>query len=456
MFKRLVILLFFFAIFSTDAFALAHYFKNAKKAEESGNYDKALSLYNRVLERHPYETKSVLRAYDHILKIYKIKKDTRRMKELLTHLKNNYPDKSFDLRDIEKLSLIYSKYGENEEALRLQIKIIDESYSPIYTDAVLRTYSRLLKYYQEKKDTNMISHLLYRLSSMSTIDFDGSDLYEYAMLFLKYGDEAKTLLILKKITEDYSNTTASRKSLFILAEKAQKMKDYKTAIEYYSIYIERYPKSTFYVQKAYQRIVDCYLAMGDKRLSEEFMKQVVDWVNGVSDYRSQLNLAIDLKSKNMDKLAEVTFKTGYSEATGIINKDPESYDALKAYLEIMRAAHAIGRHDIVEQTATATLRDFNNIKGNTEFNRNVNFIKSQAYLWLARIYREHERYDDTIKMFEDFLELYPEHKDREYALYELGKTYENKGLKGKAKELYLMVTSEPLKSRAKERLEKLK
>lgn len=457
MFKRTaVIFLLFFTISSTDAYALLHYFKNAKKAEETGNYEKALSLYNRVLERHPYETKSALKAYDHILNIYNIRKEDNNIKELLTFLKNNYPNESFDLRDIEKLSLIYSKYGETDGSLRLQWKTINEPYSPIFRKAILRTYSRLMKYYRDKKDENQMSYVFNRLNSLSINDFDDKDIYGYAMLYLKYGNKADSIKIMRNIVQTHPNTIASRKALFILAEEAQKAKDYKTAIEYYSIYIERYPKNTFYVQKAYQRIVDCYLAMGDKRLSEEFMKQVVDWVNGVSDYRSQLNLAIDLKSKNMDKLAEVTFNTGYTQAMSIIEENSETYEALKAYLEIMRAAHAIGRHDIVEQTATATLRDFNNIKGNTEFNKNVSFIKSQAYLWLARIYGEHERYDDTIKMFEDFLELYPEHKDREYALYELGRAYENKGLKGKAKELYLMVTSEPLKSRAKERLEKLK
>lgn len=445
----------FFAISSTDALALLHYFKNAKKAEESGNYDKALSLYNRVLERYPYETKSVLRAYDHILKIYKIRKDTQHIQELLTHLKNNYPDKSFDLKDIEKLSLIYSKYGESNEALRLQWKIIDTP-SPSYIKAVLRTYSRLLKYYKEKGDRGQVNNLLIKLSSLPINEFDDRDMYKYALLYLDYGDKERAVSIMKNIVETYPYTTSSRKALFILAEQAQKEKDYNTAIGYYSLYIERYPENTFYVQKAYQRIVDNYLAMGDKRLSEEFMKQVVEWLNGISDYRSQLNLAIDLKSKNMDKLAEVTFYTGYHQAKRIIAENAGTYGALKAYLEIIRAAHPIGRFDIAEGAAIAILGDFNTLKGDAEFNRNVSFIKSQAYLWLARIYKDYERYDDTIKMLEDFMRLYPEHKDKDYVLYELGRAYENRGNKEKAKDLYTRVTTEPLRSRAMERLSKLK
>lgn len=456
MFKKAIgIFTLLFILSATDASALLHYFKNAKKAEESGDYDKALSLYNRVLERYPYETKSVLRAYDHILKIYKIRKDTQHIQELLTHLKNNYPDKSFDLRDIEKLSLIYSKYGESNEALRLQWKIIDTP-SPSYIKAVLRTYSRLLKYYKEKGDRGQVNNLLIKLSSLPINEFDDRDMYKYALLYLDYGDKERAVSIMKNIVETYPYTTSSRKALFILAEQAQKGKDYNTAIGYYSLYIERYPENTFYVQKAYQRIVDIYLAMGDKRLSEEFMKQVVEWLNGISDYRSQLNLAIDLKSKNMDKLAEATFYTGYHQAKRIIAENSGTYDALKAYLEIIRAAHPFVRFDIAEGAAIAILRDFNDLKGDAELNRNVSFIKSQAYLWLARIYREHEKYDDTIKMLEDFLRLYPEHKDKDYALYELGRAYENKGDKEKAKSLYMTVNSEPLRSRAMKRLSKLK
>lgn len=454
--KTIAIFALFFVLSSTDASALQHYFKNAKKAEDAGNYDKALSLYNRVLERYPYETKSILKAYDHILNIYKIKKDNQSIKTLLAYLKNNYPDRSFDLRDVEKLSLIYSRYGEEDEAIKLQWKIIDEPYPPLYTNSVLRTYSRLLKYYKEKRDADMVSSLLYRLSSLSITDFDSSDIYEYAMLFLKYGDEPKAITTLKGIVQNHPNTVASRKSLYILAEKAQKAKDYDGAIKYYSTYIEKYPQNTFYVQKAYQRIVDCYILKGDKRVSEGLMKQVADWLNGVSDYRSQLNLAIDLKFKNMEGLSEATFYTGYHKAKKVIAENPGTYEALKSYLEIQRAAHAVGKFDIVEDAAIATLRDFNNLKGNTEFNKSVNFIKSQAHLWLAMIYRKHERYDETIKMLEDFLRLYPEHKDREYALYELGRVYENKGTPEKARELYMLVTSEPLKSMAKRRLAAIK
>jgi len=456
MFKRIMVIFVLsvlsFTIYPTNVPALISYFKNAKKAEESGDYEKALSLYYKVLEQYPYEIKSILRAYDHILSIYKIRKETQNITALLAYLKNNYPNGSFDLRDIEKLSLIYSKYGETDEALKLQWKIINEPYSPIYTKTILRTYSHLLKYYKDKKDKNLLSKLLYKMASLPANEFDERDIYKYALLRLEYGERSEPIKIMEKIVQNNPNTVASRKALFILAEEAQKAKDYETAIKYYSIYIERYPENTFYVQKAYQRIVDCYLSTGDKRLSEGFMKQVVDWVNGVSDYRSQLNLAVDLKFKNMDELAWATFYTGYHEAKRLIAENPGTYVALKAYLEIQRAAHAIGRHDIVEQAAIATLTDFNDLKGNAEFNRNVGFIKSQAYLWLARVYREHERFDDTIRMLEDFLRLYPDHKDRDYALYELGRAYENKGMRDKAKELYMMVKSEPLRSKAQERL----
>ncbi len=453
MFRKISCIFIFFLILllASDTYALLHYFKNAKKAEETGDYDKALSLYNRVLERHPYEIKSVLRAYDHILRIYKIRKDNQRIKEILTHLKNNYPNQFFDLKDIEKLSLIYSRYGEKDESLRLQWKIIETPSTP-HIKAVLRTYSRLLRYYRERGDKAQVDNLLRRLSFLPINEFDETDMYKYAILNLDYGERDRAKGILKRIIDVYPHTTSSRKAIFILAEDAQRAKDYDTAIGYYSLYIERYPENTFYVQKAYQRIVDCYLAKGERRLSEELMKQVTDWLNGVSDYRSQLNLAIDLKSKNMDRLADVTFNTGYHEAKRVITENPGTYDALKAHLEITRAAHPLGRTDIAQESATAILRDFTHLKGDTEFQRNVDSIRSQAYLWLARIYKEQKRYDDTIKMLEDFLRLYPEHKDRDYAMYEMGRAYEETGNLMKAKEFYSNIHTEPLRSMAQKRL----
>lgn len=452
----LTLLISLFTIWSTDAYALFHYFKNGKKAEESGNYDKALSYYNRVLERHPYETKSLLRAYDHILNIHKKRNNSEETKDVLAQLKDKFPDRSFDLRDFEKLSLIYSKYGEEAEALGLQRKIIDVPYSPLYIDTVLRTYSRLLKTYRDKKDAFYFSETINRLASLPTDDFSETDNFEYAMILLKYGKRDEALRILDIVITEKPNTLSSRRALFILAEEAQKAKNYDAAIKYYSLYIERYEQNTFYVQKAYQRMIDSYILKGDGRFTEDLIKQAADLVNGVSDYRSRLNFAIDLKSKNIDSLAEATFAAGYNGAEKIIAGNPGTYDALKAHLEIQRAAHAFGRFDLVEKSALATLKDFGGLKGNSEFNRNVDFVKSQAYLWLAKIYSERQKHDDTIKMLEEFRSLYPDHKDIDYALFELGRSYEKKGLVEKAKELYMLVGAEPMKNIARERLSKLK
>jgi len=460
MFKKAIVLfLFLFIITSTDAHALLHYFKNAKKAEAAGDYDKALNLYNKIFERYPYEIKTILKAYGQILRIYKINGEEGSTNKLLTYLKSIYPDKYFDLKDIEKLSLIYSKFDETEEALKLQWGIInDASYSPVYGKAILRTYARLLKYYREKGDDRYVSDLLKRLSALSALsagEFDEKDAYEQAMLILNYGDKRKAQKMLKDLVQIHPNTLSSRKALFVLAEDAQKAKDYDSAIEYYVTYIERYPKNTFYVQKAYQRMADCYIAMGGEETSKETMADLADWINGVSNYRSQLNLSIDLKSRNMDKLAEVTFHTGYSGAIKTIEAYPGSYYALKAHLEITRAAHAVGKYGIAKQSADKILKDFGDLKGNAKLDKNVDFIKSQAYLWRAQMYREDGNYGYAIRTLEDFLRLYPGHKDKEHAVYEIGRSYEEKGDKGKAKGYYMRVNKGHYKSRAKERLAEL-
>jgi len=457
-YRKIVLILLFVcvSISSAHASALTQGFRQAKKAEKSGDLKGALLLYQNLIEKYPNRVKSILRAYDHILNIHKNLGQEDKYHELLSEMKKVFPSKGFDVKDIEKLSVIYSKNGEEEEALRLQRYLVDTPHSSVYRKEIIRTYARLLKHYAAKEDKEQVSALVKKLEAMPEHGLDDKDIYKIALFHLKYGNKEKAITLLKNLVQRSPDAVLSRKALYVLAMESYTRKDYEGAIAYYSRYIERYPENTFYVQKAYQRIVDSYLAMGKVDLSNEMMKKVTDEINGLSDYRSQLNLAIDLKFKGMDELAEVTFKKGYMAATKIIEEKPGKYDAVKAYLEILRAAHALAKSDIAEKSASAIISGFDSLGKDKKYTENVAFIQSQAYLWLGRIYKEREDHEKTIKVLEDFLHLYPASKDREYAVFELANEYESKGDRDKAKGLYEIIQTEPFKNRAEQRLAILK
>jgi len=440
-----------FHVLSGTSSAKTSLFKEAGIAEKSGDFDNALFLYEEVLKQDHGSVKPHLRAYDHILKIHDMRKEAEKRNALLAVLKGKYPDESFDLLDVEKLSVMYLKYGTAGEALELQRTIVDTPCTPVNRKAILRTYSRLLKYHAERNEGAVLPDLLNGLTGLASCDPDEKDVYESAMLHLKYGDRSKAADTLRYLTQAYPDATSARQALFVLAKEAEGIKDYSSAIRYYTAYIKNYPEHTFFVQKACQRIVDCTLAQGKGTLSGEFAQQVANWVNGVSDYRSQLDLARNLKEKNMDLLAEGVFATGHGAALQFILGNPETYEALKAHLEIARAAYLFLRYELVEESALAMLNDFKKIEGGSN-SEDVRFVQSQAYLWLAKIYKEQKRYSDAITRLQSFLDLYPKHKDRDYAHYELGLIYEKTGNTKKSREFYSKVASEPLKTQAEQRL----
>ena len=426
--------------------------RDASRAEKAGDLERALRLYEDVLRVQTSDTKSMLRVAGHILKIYKQRGESLKVEQLLRYLKEQYSPETFDLKDIEKLARIFSEYGSADEAVRLRCTIVDAPFLRENLKVTLRVSARLLEYYRSLEDSGAAADLFERLSLLPLADFDDRDFYSLAMLHLKYGKRAAGMNLLDDLTEIFPHSVSARKALFVLAKEAQREEDYPRAIHYYVSYTKKYPDSTFYVQKAYQRIVDCTLMQREEKFSRDLMQQVADWVNGVSDYRSRLNLAADLKLKNMDDLAEAVYGTGIEAAERVIDEHPGSYEALKAHLEILRTAHVFGLGERVEEEVLSILKGCEEWNGESALDESVSFIESQGYLWLARLRRDHERYVEAVSLLRTFLDRYPDHKDRSYAFYELGIAYEKMGERGKAGECFEKVDSEPLMSRARERL----
>jgi tetratricopeptide (TPR) repeat protein len=120
-----------------------------------------------------------------------------------------------------------------------------------------------------------------------------------------------------------------------------------------------------------------------------------------------LNLARDLKWKGMDEMASATFSLGLSSAETFISENKNTYKALRAYWAIEKYAYAMDRFDLVEESANQVLEIVNNLKNaplRSERSEKVEHIKSQTYLWLAKVYRERQEHSEAARFLKMFIE----------------------------------------------------
>lgn len=118
---------------------------------------------------------------------------------------------------------------------------------------------------------------------------------------------------------------------------------------------------------------------------------------------------------------------------------PGSYEAMKAYYEMERYGHAVGRYDVVERGASAIFSEFGTLRQQAHdpgLRSAIEHITSQSYLWLGKTRQDQGRHEEAAAIYEEFLSQYPKHKDQDYATYELGRAYEALGHLDRAVQLY--------------------
>jgi outer membrane protein assembly factor BamD (BamD/ComL family) len=407
----------------------------------------------------PDNNKVMLRAYSKLLNIYKSQGNNKRVANLIESLKSNYPTSDFDLQDRYKLATIYLKYGTETDGEELLNDIIYESV--YYSDAsninvLIRTYSKLLGICHKNGDRDRISQLAGQIShNFESASLSASHMYTLAVTYLKCGMKEEGSRLLVEITDHFSYTTFGRKALFLLGRLSQSDEDWDSAIAYYAEYVKRYPKPLFFALKAYSRMIDSYWSRdASMELIQDEIRDLCDIVNGISNFETQLNLARDLKWKGMDEMASATFSLGLNSADKFISEHKNTYKELRARWIIQRYAYALGRFDLVEESATQILQVVNNLNNaslGSERSEQVEYIKSQAYLWLARIYKERQD-PEAAKFLKMFMEKFPHSKDIDYARYELGTLSEDENDLEAAILIYRKIEKGVWKRKAQKRL----
>ena len=432
---------------------------------DNGLSPDAIILFEQIIreqkENHnPNNNKVMLRAYSKLLKIYESRGKNKKAASLIGSLRSNYPTSDFDLKDKHKLAGLYLKYGMETDGEKLLREIIDKgdySSDSLNINVLIKTYSKLLKICHKKEDRNCIEKLAEQIShKFPAPGLSPNNIYTLAIAYLKCGKKEEGSKFLAEITDYYSCTTFGRKALFLLGRISQSDKDWDSAIGYYSEYVKKYPDPPFFALKAYSRLIDSYWSRdADMELVQNKTRDLCNIINGISDFETQLNLARDLKWKGMDEMASATFSLGLSSAGRFISENKNTYKALRAYWIIEKYAYALDEFDLVEESANQIFEIVNNLKNaplKSERNEKVEYIKSQTYLWLAKVYRERQDHSEAARFLKMFIENYPNHKDMDYARYELGMVCENENDPEKAINMYRKVGDGMWKKKAEKRL----
>jgi outer membrane protein assembly factor BamD (BamD/ComL family) len=435
---------------------------------DNSHLEDGTDIFRRIIKEQkeyyaPFNNKVTLRAFSKLLKIYKSQGEHERLASLLESLKSNYPTPDFDLKDRYNLATLYLRHGLESDGEKLLKEIMDdEGYDPDSSiiNTLVKTSLKLLNIYHKKKDKDSIKALFEQISQKYPAEnLSPNNMYKIAVTYLKCGKKQEGSSLLVEIADQYSYTTFGRKALFLLGRLSQSNEDWDSAITYYAEYINRYPAPPFFALKAYSRLIDSYWSRdADLELVQNEIKKLSDIVNNISDFETSLTLARDLKWKGMDKLSSATFSLGLSSAREFIAENEDTYLALRAQWIIEKYAYALERYDLVQESANRVLEiadTLTNAPLKPAKKEKIDYIKSQTYLWLAKAYRNSKDYPKAKKFLKMFINNHPNHKEINYARYELGKVYEDENQANEAINMYQMVEDSMWKKKARKRLLKI-
>lgn len=435
----------------------------------------AASIFERIVAEqceayNPMHNKVLLRSCRKLFDIYQQNGNTIKQAKLLETLQKKFPTKDFDPRDMYGLAILYLDFGLHQKGKKLLNQIAAEddfNASSPYLYARMDAYARLLEMaYEEDKagfQSDKSGKTLEKWVDHLSQHYPHESLpptvsYKLAVKYLKCDRLEEGVQLLEYITKAHSKGATGRKALFLLGRVAQSRENWDEAISYFESYIQRYPDPLFFALKAYSRMIDAYWSKDvDIKLAEKDASLLADIVNQLADYETQLNLARDLKWMGMDELASATFNLGANAAEKDARKHAGTYKALRIHWLLTKYAQAVERFDLAEKNGkmALTLARQLNPKNSTEFYdkpEKTEYIESQIYLWLAKIYETQERYNEAEPLLRLFMKKYPDDREINYAGYALGQVLEKLGRVQDASETYSGISHGMWKQKADKRV----
>jgi TolA-binding protein len=277
------------------------------------------------------------------------------------------------------------KMGKKEEAATgFEFIVNDVVWSKFREESLFNLgliYFDLHRYALSRKNNLM---LIYQYPGS---EHTGLAMYWIGESYTADGKLDEAIEFLTKAIEDKSNNRFRDYSLYSLANVYEKTKDYTNAVKYYDELLTYHSKSPLAVQ-AQVRIGVCYF----------YLK---DYYNSILELS---NPAVNELSK--DNLAEALYILANSHY-----RVEEYEDAVKIYSEIIEkfpdskifrnAQYGLGWAQFQQSKYTDAYNVFNYLS------QGEDSIAIQSFIWKGESKRYSGNYKDALKIFEDFLKLYP-------------------------------------------------
>lgn len=205
-------------------------------------------------------------------------------------------------------------------------------------DAVLTAYSRTLGRINPVYDADKFDGHWARLLSYCTDPrFDEGERYHLGWILAKYDRDLGHAYLIDVALANRSSADAP-KIVFSIGNRLREAGEFDAAIAVYEQYIEAFAESTFFVNKAYQNIIDAHYAMGNTAIAGDMQRHVADLINDIGDAVAQMNLARQFDRQGNSALGRSTYALGVARALGQM-REAQGAEKDTLAIEIAHYAH---------------------------------------------------------------------------------------------------------------------
>lgn len=228
-----IITIFFLLLFPNITVAYDNYylFEQGFRAKRLGNYEQAIASYENYIDGNPYKgdynfsspdignrqfyLRNLIIAYGNLLKIYTgDEKNEEEVNERLKELKDLYLFARLGSKNAYKLALIMRDNNKQSFSADIYEKIIsDQEEEPRDGNdkVVLKSYKKLLNYWQSIGEKDKVKALLSRMTlNYPSKNSDSKDKYKLGYILLKYNDRQKgAISLFEGIIQEYINSNFS-------------------------------------------------------------------------------------------------------------------------------------------------------------------------------------------------------------------------------------------------------
>jgi TolA-binding protein len=360
---KIKILTFYLLLFSCLCFSqdVPKLYKEAMDEYHNGNYIESHKLFEKFIKGYtiPDELYATAKYYssDALLKLG----ETDAAVDGFEFFVNNYKLSAYRSKALYNLGLIYYDKGEFAES-RKNFQIL--------------------------------------LTDYPNSEYSGSALNWIGQSYLAENKPEEAIKFLGNAVESKTNNGFMDQSLFVLASTSQKMGDYKNAVKYYDQLISYYVNSPL-VPKAHVRIAECDFRLGD------YQSAIVELGNPdlsslPSDlYEERLFILANsyYRLKTYDK-SEENFKNIILNYPNTELDRPSEYGLAWVYFQTNRYNLAFNM--------------FNSLTNNDDS------ISVKSYYWRAEVKKYAGEDSDAVKLFNVFLQKYPDNQLASNAKYQIG------------------------------------